>query len=228
MGEVKDNLDRIRERIEKAAKRSGRKAEEIILVAVTKNVEPALIKEAFLAGQKIFAENRVQEFLAKKPLLSTDLVWHFVGHLQRNKVKKVIDQVELIQSVDSLHLAAEINRRAQEKGLRVKVLLELKVSPEVTKFGFTESEIEEAIEKMSEFKGIIVKGLMTIAPLLPAEECRPYFKKAYELWKRLKEGKPEWFEYLSMGMSDDFEVAIEEGSNMVRIGRAIFGRRKNG
>ncbi len=225
MGRIRDNLERVRERIEKAAEKSGRKAGEIVLVAVTKNVPPTLIREAFLAGQKIFAENRVQELLMKKPQLPFELEWHFVGHLQSNKVKKVVGQVDLIQSVDSLHLATEINRRAQEKDLKVQVLLEYKVSPEATKFGFTQEGIREAVEKMSEFKGIIVKGLMTIAPLLSAEECRPYFEKARILWEKLREEKADWFEYLSMGMSDDFEVAIEEGSNMVRIGRAIFERR---
>lgn len=225
MGLIQENLEHVKERIKKSAERSGRKAEEIVLVAVTKNVSAALIQEAFLAGQKIFAENRVQELLIKKPQLPSELKWHFVGHLQSNKVKKIVGQVEFIQSVDSIHLAAEINRRAQEKDLKVQVLLEYKVSPEVTKFGFTREGIEAAIEKMSEFKSIIVKGLMTIAPLLSVKERRPYFEKARSLWEKLREEKPDWFEYLSMGMSDDFEVAIEEGSNMVRIGRAIFERR---
>lgn len=224
MGQIKENLEKVRERIKKAAEKSGRKAEEIVLVAVTKNVPPPFIEEAFSAGQRIFAENRVQELLAKKPQLPSELSWHFVGHLQSNKVKKVIDQVELIQSVDSFQLATEINRRAQERNLRVQVLLEYKVSPEATKFGFSADEIKSIVEKMSELRGIIVKGLMTIAPLLPAEECRPYFEKTRKLWEELRQEKPDWFDYLSMGMSDDFEVAIEEGSNMVRIGRAIFER----
>ncbi len=225
MGQIKKNLELIKERIEKAALKSGRKSDEIALVAVTKNVPPPLIEEAVLAGQKIFAENRVQELLAKKPFLPSELEWHFVGHLQKNKVKKVVGEVGLIQSVDSLNLAAEIDRRAREKNLKVQVLLEIKVSPEETKFGFAPDEMKNVLEKLSEFKGIIVKGLMTIAPLLPAEECRPYFKKVRALWEDLRKENPEWFEYLSMGMSDDFEVAIEEGSNMVRIGRAIFERR---
>jgi pyridoxal phosphate enzyme (YggS family) len=225
MGQIKKNLELIKERIEKAALKSGRKSDEIALVAVTKNVPPPLIEEAALAGQKIFAENRVQELLAKKPFLPSELEWHFVGHLQKNKVKKVVGEVGLIQSVDSLNLAAEIDRRARERNLKVQVLLEVKVSPEETKFGFAPEEMKNVLEKLSEFKGIIVKGLMTIAPLLPAEECRPYFKKVRVLWEDLRKEKPEWFEYLSMGMSDDFEVAIEEGSNMVRIGRAIFERR---
>lgn len=222
MGLVKDNLEIVKGKIEKAAAKSGRKADEITLVAVTKNVSLQAIEEAFLAGQRVFAENRVQELLAKKPFLPSEIEWHFVGHLQRNKVNKIIGEVQLVQSVDSLRLAAEIDRRARERNLKAPVLLEVKISPEETKFGFAQEEMEAVLEKLSEFKGIIVQGLMTIAPLLPAEECRPYFKKARCLWENLKKEKPGWFRYFSMGMSEDFEVAIEEGSNMVRIGRAIF------
>jgi len=235
--DIAANLERVRERMADAARRADRNPEEITLVAVTKAIEPAMVKQAIALGLRDFGENRVQEAEWKIPLLP-EATWHMIGHLQRNKVKKALLIFDMIHSVDSLRLAQEIDRRASRIGARVPVLLEVNLSGEATKYGFriaprvTRGEEKEAffsyVEEILRLYHLEVRGLMTMAPLVAhPEEARPYFQRLRGLREELRERFPQasW-EELSMGMTDDFEVAIEEGATMVRIGRAIFGERR--
>jgi len=237
MIDIAAKLEGVRERIADAARRVGRNPEEITLVAVTKVIEPAVIEGVVALGVRDLGENRVQEAEGKVPLLP-NVTWHMIGHLQRNKVKKALLIFDIIHSLDSLRLAQEIDRRASRIGARVPVLLEVNLSGEATKYGFrmapcvTRGEEKEAffsyVEEILRSSYLNVKGLMTMAPLVAhPEEARPYFKRLRELREELQQGFPQarW-EDLSMGMTDDFEVAIEEGATMVRIGRAIFGERR--
>jgi pyridoxal phosphate enzyme (YggS family) len=223
---IKNNLKIINEKIRKAASRANRNSEEIKLVAVTKTATIEQIKEAISAGVKIIGENKVQEAKEKYQILSADIEWHLVGHLQTNKVKYAIEIFDLIHSVDSIKLAKEIDRRSQQFGMITNVLVEVNVSGEETKYGIKPEEVESFLKEVSEFSRIKVRGLMTIAPIAEdQEEVRPYFRKLRELSEEIKSKnlKNVKMDYLSMGMTEDFEVAIEEGANMVRIGRGIFG-----
>ena len=223
---IKNNLDIIKEKIKKAALKANRSSEEIKLVAVTKTATIEQIKEAISAGIKIIGENKVQEAKEKYHILSADTEWHLVGHLQTNKVKYAIEIFDCIQSVDSIKLAKEIDKRSLQFGKTTNVLVEVNVSGEETKYGIKPEEVELFLKEISEFSGIRVRGLMTIAPIeKDKEEVRPYFRKLKEISKEIKSKniKNVKMDYLSMGMTDDFEVAIEEGANMVRIGRGIFG-----
>lgn len=231
------NLERVQERMADAARRAGRNPGEITLVAVTKTIEPAAIEEVVALGARDLGENRVQEAEWKAPLLPV-VAWHMIGHLQRNKVKKALPIFDLIHSVDSLRLAREIDRCASRIGVRVPVLLEVNLSGEATKYGFrmvprvTRGEEEEGflsyVEEILRLPHLEVRGLMTMAPLVACpDEARPYFQRLRGLQEALQQSFPQAFwEYLSMGMTDDFEVAIEEGATIVRIGRAIFGERR--
>jgi hypothetical protein len=198
-------------------------------VAVTKTATIEQIKEAISAGIKIIGENKVQEAKEKYQVLSADIAnieWHLVGHLQTNKVKYAIEIFDLIHSVDSIKLAREIDKRSLQFGMVTNILVEVNVSGEETKYGIKPEEVEPFLKEISEFSGIKVRGLMTIAPIAEdKEEVRPYFRKLRELSEKIenKNIKNVKMDYLSMGMTDDFEVAIEEGANMVRIGRGIFG-----
>jgi len=226
METIKNNLEIINEKIKKAASRVNRNPEEIKLVAVTKTATVEQIKEAINAGVKIIGENRVQNAKEKYQILSADIEWHLVGHLQTNKVKYAIEIFDFIHSVDSIKLAKEIDRRSLQFGMMTNVLVEVNVSGEETKYGIKPEEVEPFLKEISEFPKIRVKGLMTIAPIAEDnEEVRPYFRKLRELSEKIKskEIKNVKMDYLSMGMTEDFEVAIEEGANMVRIGRGIFG-----
>ncbi|MBA7499553.1 Pyridoxal phosphate homeostasis protein [subsurface metagenome] len=226
MQTIKNNLKIINEKIRKAASRANRNSEEIKLVAVTKTATIEQIKEAISAGVKIIGENKVQEAKEKYQILSADIEWHLVGHLQTNKVKYAIEIFDLIHSVDSIKLAKEIDRRSQQFGMITNVLVEVNVSGEETKYGIKPEEVESFLKEVSEFSRIKVRGLMTIAPIAEdQEEVRPYFRKLRELSEEIKSKnlKNVKMDYLSMGMTEDFEVAIEEGANMVRIGRGIFG-----
>lgn len=230
MMSVYQNIQTVRKRIERACQKVGRNADEIDIVAVSKTVEVARIEEAIAAGIKIIGENRVQEAWHKFQAVGPKVYWHMVGHLQTNKVKRVLQFADLIQSVDSIHLAQEIQKQAEKLNRGVEVLLEVNTSGEATKFGFQPEELLNAIEQISELNRIQIKGLMTIGAFLPdPEEVRPCFKLLRELRDRIadKNFQRVDMDILSMGMTDDFEVAIEEGSNMVRIGRAIFGERAN-
>jgi len=223
---VKNNLEIINEKIKKAALKANRNPEEIKLVAVTKTATIEQIKDAISAGVKIIGENKVQEAKEKYQILNADTEWHLVGHLQTNKVKYAIEIFDCIQSVDSIKLAKEIDKRSLQFGKTTDVLIEVNVSGEGTKYGIKPEEVEPFLKEISEFSRIRVRGLMTIAPIEEVkEEVRPYFRKLGELSKEIKRKniKNVKMDYLSMGMTDDFEVAIEEGANMVRIGRGIFG-----
>ncbi|MDI6704037.1 MAG: YggS family pyridoxal phosphate-dependent enzyme [bacterium] len=218
---IEDNLRLVRKRIEKAALKTNRDPASIKLVAITKEVTPPEIIEAINAGIDIIGENKIQEAERKYSHITHEGVeWHLVGHLQRNKVKRAIRIFNLIHSVDSLRLAQEINLRAEEIGRQQRILIQVNTSGEEQKFGFSVTEVKEAVEEITKLPFIKIEGLMTIAPLVDnPEEVRPYFRKLAELGRIFK------LSILSMGMTNDFEVAIEEGANMVRIGRAIFGKR---
>ncbi len=220
--DIAGNIKRVRERIEAAARRAGRNPGEIKVIAVTKSVEPRTIEQAVGCGLTALGENRVQELLAKIPHLPDGIEWHFIGRLQTNKVKKLIGRVSLIHSLDRWSLAEVINKEAGRSGLRVRVLVQVNVSGESTKAGITPAEVEDFAGEAAKLPGVLVCGLMTIAPI--GEDARPYFKQLKEIFERLKGRIPGGkIEYLSMGMSADFEVAVEEGANLLRIGSAIFG-----
>jgi pyridoxal phosphate enzyme (YggS family) len=224
---IDENLTRVRSRIAAAAARSGRTAADIQLVAVSKAHPPEALQGALEAGQTLFGENRVQEARAKAPLVSSRARWHFIGHLQKNKVRQALPIFEMLHSVDSLDLARDVQRIAEEDGQRPRVLLEVNVAGESSKFGFKPAALEKDLETLiAETPRLEVLGLMAIPPLLPKpEDSRRYFVALRELRDRLQEtlriGLPE----LSMGTSGDFEVAIEEGATLVRVGTAIFGER---
>ncbi|WP_027621578.1 YggS family pyridoxal phosphate-dependent enzyme [Acetivibrio clariflavus] len=226
---IKRNLEIIRERIEKAAAKSGRKAEDIMLVAVSKTVEPEKIIKAIDEGITELGENRVQELVQKYDIINRDCNWHLIGHLQTNKVKYIIDKVKLIHSVDRYSLAAEINNRAKKIGKKVDILVQVNISGEQSKFGVAGKEALELIRQIAELENLSVRGLMTIAPYTENPEAVRYvFSGLRKLSIDIEKENINNInmEYLSMGMSNDFEVAIEEGANIVRIGTALFGERK--
>jgi pyridoxal phosphate enzyme (YggS family) len=223
---VAANLKQVIGRMERAALRSGRQLSDVKLVVVTKSVSVELIKEVIEAGVTDIGENKAQELVEKYEQLDGSIEWHFIGHLQRNKVKNLISRVDLIQSLDSLRLAEEIEKQAAKTGQTQDVLVEINIGGEESKYGVL---IDEAVKFFTDvsrrFKRVKVIGLMTIAPLVEnAEEIRPLFARMKSLFDELKaiELPRAEMRILSMGMSNDFEVAIEEGANMVRIGTAIF------
>jgi len=220
----------LNQKIKEAAKRVNREPKDIKLVAVTKTATIEQIKEAIEAGIKIIGENKVQEAREKYLLLANynnrNIEWHLVGHLQTNKVKYAVELFDLIHSVDSVKLAEEIDRRSRQFNKISDILIEVNVSGEKTKFGVKPEEVELLLREISPFPGIKVRGLMTVAPLTSdKEEVRLCFRRLRELSEKMVSLSIEniEMEYLSMGMTDDFEVAIEEGSNLIRIGRGIFG-----
>jgi len=226
MGTVKDNLETINKKIKEAALKVNRDPQEIKLVAVTKTATLEQIKEAINEGVKIIGENKVQEATEKYQVLTTEVKWHLIGHLQTNKVKYAVEIFDLIHSVDSIKLAKEIVKRSVQFKKIIDVLIEVNISGEETKYGYNPEKVEAFLKEISEFSGIRVRGLMTIAPISKnKEEVRPYFRRLRELSERIRDKniKNIKMDYLSMGMTDDFEIAIEEGANMVRIGRGIFG-----
>jgi len=214
------------ERIEKAAQRVGRDPAEIKLVAVSKTVEVARIKEAIEAGVSIFGENYVQEAQKKIEEIGRPAVWHFIGHLQSNKAKYAVRLFDMIHSLDSLPLAEELNRRAEQAGRMMKVLIEVNISGETTKFGTDEALVFGIARGILSFRSLSLEGLMTMPPYFDSPEMsRPYYIKLRDLKEKMaKEGIS--LKELSMGMSNDFEIAIEEGATYVRVGTAIFGARK--
>ncbi|MBI3316009.1 MAG: YggS family pyridoxal phosphate-dependent enzyme [Candidatus Omnitrophica bacterium] len=225
--DFRTKLERVLGLIEKAAGESGRTAKDIQLVAVTKDVGSEAIREAIAAGVLLFGENRVQEAETKIPLVSAEgASWHMIGHLQTNKVKPAVSLFQTIQSVDSVRLAKAISGACAESGRTASVLLEVNVSGESQKYGFSPEEIYAAVEAIVALPNVFVKGLMGMAPNTgDAELKRAAFKKLRNIFSVLKTLKNPQLEMkvLSMGMSDDFEIAIREGSNMVRLGRALFG-----
>jgi len=223
LGNITQNLESIWQRIERAAAISGRDAKDITLVAVSKNRSIEEIRKATEAGQMVFGENRAQEFREKMEMLEGELEWHFIGHLQRNKVNMVVGKADLIHSVDSRRLVESIASRAQELGIIQPILLQVNVSSEASKFGMAEEETSAILEYALVKPAVKVRGLMTIAPLVEAEHARDCFRRLRELRDSLgRDYPPQDLEVLSMGMTQDFEVALEEGANMVRIGTAIF------
>lgn len=226
MEELSDRLDHLRIKIAAAAQRARRPASDIELVAVSKTQPAESVREAIEAGQLLFGENRVQELLSKAPLLPSATRWHLIGHLQSNKIRKVLPVCELIHSVDSSELARDIDRIAGELGLFPRVLLEVNVSGETTKFGFKPDVLRTEIETLLSLKRVQVEGFMTIAPLAEeAEASRPFFRALRELRDELATCTATPLPTLSMGMSGDFEVAVEEGATHVRVGSALFGNR---
>ncbi len=230
MSRIEENLKEIKSRMRKAAEKNGRRGDDIKLVVVTKTVKPERIKEAIRCGVEIIGENRVQEAEEKFQEINEEVEKHLVGHLQTNKAKKAVELFDLIQSVDSIHIAEEISKRAREKRKIMDVLVEVNTSGEKTKFGVEPEETLSLIETISKLEGIRIKGLMTIGLFSDDPEApRPCFKKLKSLFEEMKSAQISNVEmrYLSMGMTGDFEVAIEEGSNIVRIGTGIFGPRSN-
>ncbi len=240
MTDINSNLARLKERIAAAAARAGRETGEITLVAITKTFPPQAIEEALSIGLREFGENRVQEAEQKIEWFrerDIPLKWHMVGHLQRNKVKKAVRLFDIIHSVDSIRLAREISHRSAIAEITMPVLLEVDVSGEASKYGFRADESKDeqqeqflrAVEKMASLPNLDLQGLMTMAPFgAPEEVLRSCFSRLRSLLSQVKEKFPEkaWH-HLSMGMTDDFEVAIEEGATIIRVGRAIFGERKD-
>jgi len=219
--DIEVNIERVNQHIIRACQRVGRSPDEVTLVAVTKNVEPSAIATAFKLGIRHFGENRVQEAVEKIERLSwleSHPTWHMVGHLQSNKAKAAVEIFDIIHSIDSIRLAEVISQRTQRT---LPILLEVNVSGEARKSGFSIAKVEEALEAISRLPRLEIKGLMTIAPMVTdAEQVRPVFQRLCSLRDSFE------LEHLSMGMTDDFEVAIEEGATLVRIGRAIFGKRE--
>jgi len=227
---IKDNIVQLRQRIALACAKAGRKPEEITLVAVAKGRSPQEIEEAISAGITDIGENRVQEAIAKYndmryAICDMPRNWHMVGHLQTNKVKDAVRIFDLIHSVDSLRLAEEIGRQAVKADKIQDILLEVKTSPETAKFGMAPEQTAAVVKEIARLQSIRILGLMTIAPAVKApEQARPYFRQLRQLLERMNAGRrtQDAGRILSMGMTDDFEAAIEEGATMLRIGRAIF------
>lgn len=227
--DIRANVGRVREKIASAAARAGRSESDITLIAVTKTVPAAAVAEAWAAGIRHFGENRAQELALKRSQLTLDCAWHFIGHLQGNKVKDALAHASLIHSVDSLPLASEINRRAAALGVVADILAQINISDEQTKSGVRPEEARSFAQALCEFPNIRVLGLMTIArPAEDPEDARMDFRRMRGIFETIAAeiARPNMeMKYLSMGMSHDFEVAIKEGSNMVRVGSAIFGQR---
>ena len=221
--EIARNIFSVRERIRESAEKAGRNPDEITLVAVSKMVSKAEMIDAYEnAGQVDFGENRVQSLIEK---YVPEFNWHMIGHLQKNKVKYIVDKVKLIHSVDSIDLMDEIERQAKKASRQVPFLLQVNVSGEESKFGVKISEVEGIVMKMSQYRNISLEGLMTIAPnVTNSEKTRVFFNKLYNIYIDTKKERTHnvSMKYLSMGMSNDYEVAIAEGANLVRIGSSIF------
>lgn len=226
---IAENIKAIEEKITAAALKSGRKREDILLLAVTKTVDTSIMKEALKLGLNEFGENKPQEINRKyDEFVNDDVKWHQIGHLQTNKVKYIIDKVCLIHSLDSVKLAEEINKRAEAKGISMEVLIEINIGDEEAKHGVAYEDAENLALEVSKLSNIKVKGLMCVAPFISDEAVlRQYFKKMNKLFIDIRDKNYNNIDmkYLSMGMTNDYEIAIEEGSNIVRIGTGIFGAR---
>jgi pyridoxal phosphate enzyme (YggS family) len=221
-----ERLTTIQTEIAEAAARSGRPPSDIELVAVSKTHPPAAVSEALEAGQTLFGESRVQEARAKIPEVPSRARWHFIGHLQKNKIRHALPLFELFHSIDSLELAHEFERIADEEGARPRVLLEVNLAGEATKFGFSPDQLRADLEALLQLPRLSIEGLMTIPPPAPeAEDSRRYFAGLRTLRDTLQDEFRVSLPTLSMGMSGDFAVAVEEGATLVRVGTALFGRR---
>lgn len=225
---VTENLSKVEANIAEACRRAGRDRSEVTLIAVSKTKPESMIEEAYGVGQRDFGENKVQEICRKKDLLPEDIRWHMIGHLQRNKVHQVVGKACLIHSVDSLRLAEAVSREAGKKGTEVPILVEVNVAKEESKFGVATEETIALVEEIARLPHIQVRGLMTIAPYVEnPEENRGVFRKLKQLSVDIAEKNINNvnMSVLSMGMTNDYEVAIEEGATMVRVGTGIFGER---
>ena len=228
---VAENLKTIRERVDAACERAGRRPEEVALIAVSKTKPLSMLQEAYEAGARDFGENKVQEILEKYPEMPEDARFHMIGHLQTNKVKQVVGKAVLIHSVDSLHLAEKIEQEAAKRDLTADILLEVNVAREESKFGLMLEEVIPLLEEVKNLPHVRVRGLMTITPNVEnPEENRKHFKKLYQLYVDIKSKNIDngTMSVLSMGMTGDFEVAVEEGATMIRVGTGIFGSRQIG
>ena len=225
---IRTNIEAVEERICSACKRAGRDRSEVRLICVTKTKPVEMLQEAYEAGQRDFGENKVQEICRKKPDLPSDIRWHMIGHLQRNKVRQLIGQTAMIHSVDSLRLAETISAEAVRAGIRIPVLIEVNMAGEESKFGLAKEDVEELVRAAAALEGIQISGLMTIAPYTEDPETnRPYFAGLRELAVDIGQKCIDnvSMSVLSMGMTGDFEVAIEEGATHIRVGTGIFGER---
>ena len=226
MSSIAGNLDRVREQIATAVAKSGRSADEVELVAISKTHPAEKVREAIEAGQTLFGESRVREARAKIPELPSNIRWHFVGHLQKNKVRQALPIFEMIHSVDSLALAQDIDRIAEEEGLYPRVLLEVNVAGEGSKFGFAPGQLREQMEGLLMLPRLSMEGLMCIPPLaVESEDSRKFFVEVRALRDSLEKEFSLKLAHLSMGMTQDFSIGIEEGATLVRVGTAIFGER---
>lgn len=225
---IKENLQEVEQRIAAACDRAGRSRDEVLLVAVSKTKPVEMLRCAYDAGTRNFGENKPQEIKEKYPLMEKDIKWHMIGHLQRNKIKYIIDKVCMIHSVDSVRLAEAIDEEAAKHGIIMPVLVEVNVAREESKYGIMPEETEAFIRQISGLSHICVQGLMTIAPFTEnAEDNRGYFRDLNKLYVDIKAKNIDNVNMcnLSMGMTGDYEVAIEEGATMVRVGTGIFGER---
>ncbi len=226
---VTENLQLVEEKIQRACDRAGRRREEVTLIAVSKTKPVEMIREAMSYGITTFGENKVQELVEKQKIITEDLNWHLIGHLQRNKVRQIAGKVARIHSVDSLRLAKQIQAEYEKKNLIADILIEVNMAKEESKFGFMPEETEAAIREVSAFPNIKVQGLMTIAPYVEdAEENRIHFRNLHKLLVDINNKNIDNISMseLSMGMTGDYEVAIEEGATYVRVGTGIFGSRQ--
>ncbi len=226
---IKENIDRVEQNIKAACAACGRETGEVKLIAVSKTKPVPMLEEAYANGCRDFGENKVQELVDKYEIMPKDIRWHMIGHLQRNKVKYIVDKVFLIHSVDSLRLAQEIEKEAAKKGVSVNVLVEVNVAGEESKFGATAQEAVSLVEQIAQLPHVRVKGLMTIAPYVEdSEENRRYFAKLKQIYVDIihKNIDNVFMEELSMGMTGDYEVAITEGATYIRVGTGIFGERE--
>ncbi len=222
---IAENIAEIKKNVEAARKKSPNPNQPVTLVAVTKTRTPEQIHEVLAAGQTILGENRVQELLDKYDAVGPEATWHIIGHLQSNKVKYITDKVTLVHSLESQSLAKELNQRMLALGRPMDCLVQVNIADEESKFGLPKEEVLPFLEMVSKMPGIHVKGLMLIAPFFEdTEQVRPIFREMYQLFQEVKEKQISGIdmELLSMGMSHDYQVAVEEGANMIRVGRSVF------
>ena len=225
---IRENLEHVKANIKRACEGRGRKEEDVTLIAVSKTKPLPMLMDAYECGCRDFGENKVQELVDKWEQMPKDIRWHMIGHLQRNKVKYIVDKVYMIHSVDSLRLAEEISKEAVKKGVTVSVLIEINVAQEESKFGTTCEEAYRLVEEASKLPNIIIKGLMTIAPYVEnAEENKQYFEKLRQIYVDINRKNIDnvYMTELSMGMTGDYETAIAEGATYIRVGTGIFGER---
>ena len=225
---LKENLANVEKNIEQACKNAGRSRDEVTLIAVSKTKPVEMLQEIYDENIRDFGENKVQELCSKMDQLPSDIRWHMIGHLQRNKVKYIVGKVELIHSVDTYRLAEEINIQAKKQNVIVPILVEVNIAHEESKFGISAEDAILLVEEISKLENIRIKGLMTIAPYVEnPEDNRLYFRKIKQLSVDITNKNIDnvFMEILSMGMTGDYEVAIEEGATMVRVGTGIFGER---